>query len=241
MKKIYKFMFVMMLAFANTVVSYGQCTPDPQYTQPGIYPDTIQNLPHAQEGVPYSTTITFVIPASDTINGFPISVDKVILKTIVGLPANFSYACNTGNCTWNGGTSGCALISGNPQQGQAGTYPLKAAVEYYVGGLQTPQKDTAYGYKIVIDPAAGVSLIRSEDLSISPNPANDRFILFNAQAKNLEVLIYNTLGELIQAKTTISNAKNIQVNVNDLPDGIYFIKVNNQGKTLKTEKLVVAH
>lgn len=246
MKKRYSFFSFLCLWIGVSYMRHevrAQCSPDPQYTQPGIYPDTITNLPHAMETVPYSTTITFVIPATyDTIIGgysVTLTVNQVILKGIIGLPANFSYACNTANCTWTGGVSGCALISGNPQIGQAGTYPLIAPVEYYLSGIPTPLKDTAYGYKIVIDPAAHVASLQNEKIRMLPNPAQKEVTFENVSMQKITLDLYNALGEKIHSKSFSSDQPRITMNVSDLPEGIYYVRILTGDATEETRKLVI--
>ena len=42
--------------------SISGCTPDPQYSAAGIYPDSATNLSTAYVGQPYSENITIITP-----------------------------------------------------------------------------------------------------------------------------------------------------------------------------------
>ena len=79
--------------------AFGQCTPDPQYTVAGVYPDTTQGLPNGVVGVPYSEVITVVVPADTTVEiipGFPqtFAIDSIVVDGLTGLPPGFTYECS---------------------------------------------------------------------------------------------------------------------------------------------------
>ena len=80
----------------------AQCTPDPQYTTSGIYPDSATGLPPAYIGHSYDVVITAVVP-TDTM-GF--TIEYIELTGVGGLPPNFTYQCNPSNCQFPGGSSG---------------------------------------------------------------------------------------------------------------------------------------
>lgn len=114
MKKIAT-LLCLLFCFIN---SFAQiCTPDGQYTIPGIYPDSITGLPDAPLGSNYTTTITVIVP-TDTTTDFPgvgivtLTVNYFMIDSVIGLPPGFSYSCEPSNCQIAGGSSGCILISG---------------------------------------------------------------------------------------------------------------------------------
>ncbi|HTL80110.1 MAG TPA: T9SS type A sorting domain-containing protein [Bacteroidia bacterium] len=82
--------------------------------------------------------------------------------------------------------------------------------------------------------------------SALPNPAND-VVTFNytLQAKNEVTLhLYNNLGqemELPETASGIVGENKLQVNVADLPEGIYYATLSVNGEKGVTQKIVVTH
>jgi len=72
-------------------------------------------------------------------------------------------------------------------------------------------------------------------ISIYPNPVKDVLNIRNTKGLELGILIFNAVGEKI--KETHSAGMNTQVNMQDMPDGVYFIMVNN-GKETFTGKII---
>lgn len=159
------------LFFTGMMITVGYtnaqvCVPDPQYTQPGLYPDSIANLDSGMVGVLYSDTITAVVP-TDTVDGSgnccnPVAIDSMVITSIGGLPPGLSYQCEPPNCQFPGGTSACILISGTPTD--TGTFSITADVTAYVECclvlsscltcIQVPQSSVVNYYTIVISPSA---------------------------------------------------------------------------------------
>jgi hypothetical protein len=77
-------------------------------------------------------------------------------------------------------------------------------------------------------------------ISIFPNPFSvSTTIRFNSQLKNGVVELYNLCGQEIKSVKNISTDR-IEITREDLPDGIYFIRVTDEHKLIATEKIVVA-
>ena len=124
-------------------LAIAQCIPDPQYTQPGFYPDTATGLPCAVNGVLYDEDITLVVLADTQVFPPPapaVIVDSAVLVSMTGLPPGIGYACgntlNNSTNSWAGGTSGCINITGISTTN--GTYQILAIVESYGAGVTTP-------------------------------------------------------------------------------------------------------
>lgn len=117
------------------------CTPDPQFTSPGIYPST---LPIVCAGQAYNETVTIVIP-QDTLliipPGIQISVpfDSAVVNNVIGTPTGLSFSCNPVNCTFYNGsniTRGCINISGTAQT--PGTYDIVVEASLWLTSLGAP-------------------------------------------------------------------------------------------------------
>lgn len=239
---------VFAISFAN-----AQCTPDAQFTAPGIYPDSATNMMPAYETVAYSQTITNVVPADTcVVIIFPpctsLTLDSVVVESLTGLPAGLTFQCDNAECQYPGGQTGCAIISGTPPSGSAGTYPLTIQLSAYVGGFGIANPFTLDYYFIVVNPAPN-SIGENENNSFAikqnkPNPFEDitsiDYTLTEAGKVSFEV--YNLVGELVDSKTITGNkgANRLQFDGSELANGAYIYKMTNSGNTI-TKRMVVSH
>jgi hypothetical protein len=101
---------VLFLALFATVAHGQICTPDPQYTEVGVYPET---FPDGTVGQPYSEVLQFVLP-TDTM-GYDFT-NFLILS--VSLPVGLQWECSNAfnGCNYNPQVSvnGCGLVFGTP-------------------------------------------------------------------------------------------------------------------------------
>ncbi|MFH1320298.1 MAG: T9SS type A sorting domain-containing protein [Bacteroidota bacterium] len=143
--------------------TYAQvCTPDPQYTIPGIHPDSIIGLQDATVGCPYDQIITVIVapdtthPDCDALSGI-IVIDSVVLTGIANTPPGLQYECNPPSCSWAGGTDGCISVYGTPTN--TGSYNIVAYTTAYVycdwffGPTYAEEDDSIDYYVINVSPA----------------------------------------------------------------------------------------
>jgi hypothetical protein len=98
----------------------------------------------------------------------------------------------------------------------------------------------------VIDSSAiGIAEISGSmnSLQVFPNPVNDKLnfhwkIAENTSSLSMEIL--DISGRIIKSQTLSGNDGNIQIAV-DFPAGIYFVRLNTNNRTLKTERFVVSN
>ncbi|PCJ83144.1 MAG: hypothetical protein COA57_11925 [Flavobacteriales bacterium] len=164
------------------------CTPDLQYTQAGVYPDTIQGLPDATVGIFYSQVLTIVAPVDTFIAGFgTIPVDSTALTGIDSLPPGLIYTCEPLSCSWPGGTSGCILISGTPTT--AGVFDLQLNFIHYLGPPFGTFPETKDYNTITVNGAAGCSdLFISEYVEGSGN--NKALEIYNPTMSSIDLSNY---------------------------------------------------
>lgn len=114
--------------------SLGQCTPDPNFSDPGLYP--IDSLGTVYRNAPYTEVITINIPSSFS----PATIINITVTGITGFPTGISYDCNPSSCVFPGGGSYCIELSGTTSD-PIGTYPLTingtGTVDLGFGGPQT--------------------------------------------------------------------------------------------------------
>jgi hypothetical protein len=79
-----------------------------------------------------------------------------------------------------------------------------------------------------------------KNIHIYPNPGNGNFTIDLAQTVNqkIDISIYNCLGQTIEAKTNRLSSK-INVDLSSADDGMYFIEIKGDDKTITTKKIVV--
>lgn len=220
----------------------AQCTPDPQYTTPGIYPDSATGLADACVGELYDQLITNVVPVDTTVElvpGVPTTLpfDSVIITSVSGLPNGFTFACNDAQntvsppdgCAFEGGTTGCVSITGTPAPGDEGNYPLLIVVDVFLGGAGT--SIATYNvdwYYIDILPAGncntGLNVLESNGLSLYPNPAENVLTLNGIGANTELISITSASGQLMDSYTDITGSS-MELNVQHLENGIYFIRI----------------
>lgn len=237
-----RFLTFLTLVLMFPVMLHAQCQPDPQYTLPGIYPDSATGFPPAVATYEYNFVITAIIPADTIVFPFPrMNIDSIGVAEITGMPEGFQAIPSRPSGFWLGGTSGCMLITGTPTEAQVGVYPLAITVVGYMGGLGLPIPYTIDYYSITVLPAASYGIDEpgvygNIRLKAFPNPFSGKFNLeFYAQsAGNFECLIYDSRGRLLKSETITTDAGNQSYSVDgsDLEPGIYFCRLSHTRENL---------
>ena len=249
-----KILLTLTLALAF-IGAQAQCTPDPQYTAVGIYPDSLTGLSPATVGIAYNQNITIIVPSDTVADVFgqmvPVTIDKIDLTSVTGLPSSFSYSCDPPSCSFPGGTTKCAeLSSAAPTSSEIGLHQIIFKTTTYVSGVPfigtTTQNDSIDYYYLQV---SGVtSTINQFDNTtfelkeVYPNPvSNQAKIQFvSGTTENITFKIYNLLGEEIESQL-ISSSKGvntINLNTSSYAEGIYLYSINNGNKVL-TKRMII--
>lgn len=118
---------------------------------------------------------------------------------------------------------------------------VKAAVAT-VADLAEIQHSTVIVSEVDVDLNTAQSVFNNlnQRLYISPNPNNGNFNIFtrNRVKNDTEIEILNANGQLIMEKILPQNQQNLSLNLNDVADGIYYVKMITS-KTQFLEKVVV--
>jgi hypothetical protein len=249
-----KVLFLIISFLVLKLASFGQnCTPDPQYTNPdsqrGTHPDTTTNLAPAVVGIPYSQTITILVPPDTATPIGPIHWDSTALASVSGLPTGFTYSCSNSSskpnlCSWKGNSIGCVIITGTASAGDVGVHPLLFSTNNYLGGNINPNPYVAKGYKIVVNAPGGIS--ENPNIQImqqnNPNPFDDiSEIQFVAEDNGVaEFKIYNLIGTVIrQYDLPVRKGINkVELNAKEFDSGIYFYSLAH-GANAFTRKMIV--
>jgi hypothetical protein len=83
-----------------------------------------------------------------------------------------------------------------------------------------------------------------KDVLVYPNPTNSKFTIefFCRNSGNLKLNLISSAGQTVKLlidKKTSNGQKNFSFDTTNLPEGIYFLQIELDGKLLQTEKVVV--
>ncbi|MCA6362469.1 MAG: T9SS type A sorting domain-containing protein [Bacteroidetes bacterium] len=255
-----KKLFTLLAVTAFTSFLGAQCTINSSvFSGPndyGILPDTVTNLPVAFVGSPYTTDLqVHVDPDTVTALGtFPIT--QIVIDSVSGLPAGFTYLSNPVNGVMPGGSFGCVGVTGTATSGQElggpasnGVYPIIVFFTATVNVLSVPTAfpATLTGYRIEIDAPNSLPVIESLRFAVNapaPNPSDARTeFRFNAPVNGqVEFHLYNMLGAEV-ARQTIDAEKGsnrFTLETAALPAGVYMYSFR-MGNSTVTRRLTISH
>jgi hypothetical protein len=255
-----KTLLTLALAFAF-IGAQAQCTPDPQFTLPGIYPDSSVGMPNASIGQAYNEVITIIV-STDTlvdnpiIPGTTITVDivDITLDSVNGLPANFTYDCLAPNCAFLGGSTSCAVLSStiNPTAADIGSYQIfmytTARVDAGLLGIQTQNDIIDYYYISIIDNATSIinefNDFTFELKDIFPNPVNNnaKIQFISGNTADIVFTVFNHLGEKIEERNIAATrgVNDVEISANDYANGMYLYSINN-GMQIVSKRMIIAN
>jgi hypothetical protein len=81
------------------------------------------------------------------------------------------------------------------------------------------------------------TILAGDNIVLSPNPSNGVFNLSNPDGKEIELVVYNSLGQLVYQKQS-SKELNSTINIQDQAAGIYFVKLRSNGEEV-VKKIVM--
>lgn len=255
MKKI----FLALCALGITsLASFAQCVPDTSITHndPGVYPDSATNLPHAIVGIPYSTVIQLkVLTDTSTMIGpitVPVTIDSIISTSITGLPPGYTYNCTPASCVFLGGSDACILLQGPaPTPPEIGmVYQIHVEVEVYghitgTGTTLPPQSSNIDYYFIQVDDNVGISALSPSKFDVlqnNPNPFHGTSVVeyTTPAAAPVTIKVSNMLGKVVSTRLVWAKGgiNKIMFNAKDFEPGIYFYTISNE-KYSVTKRMIV--
>lgn len=244
-----KLLSTFLFAF-SVIIATAQCTPDiscvPSGKTYGICPDSTTGLKHGVVGVPYTETVSILVPAKGTDFGYPdATVTDVQINSVDSLAPGLTYTCTPSNCTFPGNSSGCILISGTPTQVWNKQILVKATA-HGVYGIPISLPQTFKQYRSIVDAATGIeqlSLTKFDVGQNSPNPFNGKSeIYFNTvNSGNIDFKVYNMLGAVVYSNNyKADKGQNIiTIEANSFAPGVYVYSVGNGERTI-TKRMIVA-
>ena len=236
-----KIVLILTLTFSY-ILGFAQCTPNSLYQDSvyNIWPDTIQNLPHATQGVNYYTQIDLKTPTTlieaaggdsslttiDTLgNSYYIGtwpVDSMSMVSTIGLPNGFSLDCNAPNCVYEGDVVGCANVYGTTSD-PVGVYPITILVNVYTHG-----SITVFGIPIAIETDLYSALGDYEYI--------EGYKIVVNSATGLETFHQDDFALFQNTPNPFAEYTNIQFNA-PKSDNVAFEVVDMFGRSVYTEKI----
>lgn len=255
MSRILRTFFVLtLLISAGTIATAQICTPDTQYNEVGLYPDS---LAPATIGVSYEQVVHVVIPQDTTANvppfgTVPVDLCEITVDSIPNLPDGLIFECSGGNCTYTvDHTPGvvnrfCVKISGVPTEPVLPDDSLIVYATVTPGGYNTntgtcdplgftlPDSLTTIIYKtalVVNNPTAIEDEFDALKLSVFPNPsfgegANVSMTL--PSSEYVQIHVRNIQGQMIRqvdAGILPAGVNTVKIPADLLPAGMYVMEV----------------
>lgn len=233
-----------------TSYSFAQCTPDPLVIDTigdgAMAPDTLLGT----EGVPMNVTLSIICPTTADVGAGSIPIHHITIKSITNKPAWLSYACNPGNCEYAAGALQCALVTGTPPAGSAGTVSMNVLVDVYMNLGGTPiQVATDYNSGdaliLIVTVPSSVAEQDGSDFNIiasRPNPfKNDtRIGCYTASPQKVDLKVVDILGSIVCTETifTTQGDNYFVFNGDDLRPGVYFYSITDENQRILTRKML---
>ncbi len=247
-----KLLLLVAVTFISIATLNAQCTPDPQYTTPGVYPDSATGLSDACIGQAYDQLVTVIVPVDTCVfilgPLFPcttITIDSVVITSVTGLPTGFTYSPNSPQNTispidggaFEGGTTGCLSIAGNPTSADIGVHNLTIITDSYAGGQTSQTIIDYYSIEVLDCASSGINENALSNIVAFPNPTEDVLTLNGLNGSTESIAILNTNGQVMMSYSTVQ-ATQFDMNVSSLESGIYFVKIieNNELRTIRFVK-----
>jgi hypothetical protein len=252
---------ISFIIFSQT--SFAQnCIPDSDFINSGatgIFPDPDENpnLPDGMVGVPYSTVVSFVVPADTLIDispiiGFPYpatlcTINYLEITTQTSLPTGLISICEPEICQIAGNSNGCISISGTPlQDGNTqfifnGSLNISVPISVPIIGGQNIGIPKYYSpFSLTILPNTVDIKSNSTLFSIYPNPVCDALTIdqLNEKYDIVEIIIWSVDGKTIEKRVMQNNQNKITIPMDNLENGVYIISISSNNKLILTEEII---
>ncbi len=241
-----RLLFTFLFATSG-VIGYAQCTPDVSCVAAGktygVCPDSAVGLKEGVVNVPYSETVSLMIPKDGTDFGAPIPITNIQLISVTGLAPGLSYTCSAVDCKFPGNSTGCALISGTPTQVWNQPLVVKVRATLSIGG--SIDRDLT-GYSSIVTAPTGIESFNQTKFEVAqnaPNPFNGKSeIHFNAVSNtNIDFKVYNMLGAVVYSNSfrAEKGQNTITLEASSFAPGVYVYSVATASQTI-TKRMIVS-
>ncbi len=247
-KKLLSSLGIAAACLVASLSANAQCTPDTQYTTPGVYPP---NFGTECVGTPVDQVLQVVIPANasqipDLDISIPADVDSVIIKSIENVPAGMDDPkCATADCKViitdpSKPVNTCLHFTGTPTEEFKGNIVIN--IEIYAGFLGLLTQKHEIPFEVLAENKCVTSLVNAtteNSVSIYPNPSSGISTINLNVEDNSEVsaTVYNAIGN-VSANVFSGTTSSTSLTIPALAQGIYFVQVIINGEAT-VEKLII--
>ncbi len=139
-------------------------------------------------------------------------------------------------------TNACATTANGSMFMNYMDYVDDACMAFFTAGQKTIMQNTLAGPRLSLLSSNGCSSLGLTEfqannvISVYPNPVSQYFMITSPQVQIDEVEIFNTIGQLVKTQK-LSQTNNV-VNIEELASGTYYLRIYNQGKFLKSDKVI---
>ena len=245
MKKLILFTAIISL-FAIGDLS-AQCTPVP-FPGPALTnPDTSAGIPSAVANQPYSEVIHLRVPADTLIMGSTIPIDSIGVDSIAGIPSTFSYASNSPNNYWLGGTYGCFIVQGNPDETDVGVYTMTLYTTIFLGhnSANTQKYQIDFKFKVIDPTGIGFTNVAKDQFVVrqnTPNPFDEKTVIRfqSPKAESYLFEVYSVDGKLVRQEqyNAVEGINKIEFVKGDLPSGMYIYQLKNDSYSVRKRMII---
>ncbi len=248
-----KKILVSLLFSATIAISYSQCTPNvsciPAGKTYGICPDSTDGIAIGTVGVPYTQTISMMVPATGADFGYAAAnISSIVIDGVDSLAPGLNYVCSPANCSFPGNSSHCIFISGTPTQVWNHQIIVNATANATIGFVPFSMPQTNKQYRsIVLASGNGIETLDLTKFSVdqnTPNPFTDNTeIRFSSVSiSNVEFKVYNLLGSVVYNNKfkAEKGVNSIKVEGNLFASGVYMYSLTNGDKTI-TKRMIVSN
>lgn len=151
---------------------------------------------------------------------------------------NHNYMQNGEMWQYNPGTDNWQQLTSHPGESRwaPGSFVINNDVYFFGGYNRFTQQYPNDLWKFDLGASTGINNEAVTKTTVYPNPAND-FIAWGGDENLTNVQVYNAMGQLVLSGS--ASAK--RLNTKDLNNGLYFVRLFEGDKLLKTTRVVVQH
>ena len=236
---------LILALFASIQFAKAQCTPDPALNYPGISPN---KLPNGIVGEPYSQVISLMVPLDTfvTLQGtvYNVRVDSASVISIENVPSNFGYEADKPTRTWAGGAKGCARLFGTPLEADVKDWVIwvKVLTYFKIVGLSnqfTRLDSSQIDFKVAM-PNSLFELNAIQSVPSYPNPAKTEVNIPIERSNGIVSLVaYDLMGKEANLSFVYDSfSQAIKVNVSEMPQGVYLVKILDGNNRMYQTRIV---
>lgn len=224
----------------------AQCEPDKScldVDNTGAYCPA--NLPDAILGEPYQTVLTVIPPSEFEFEGTSLDIAYIEIDSVLNFPPGITYNANAEK--FYADTAYCVLIEGTPSM--VGQFTLELYITPYIkhplfGILKGPQVTDNTSLVLTVSDVTNIDFSAEKHfqaLQNVPNPfsRSTRIGFYTPSRDNINLKIYNILGELIHEESLLVNPGEhfFRFDGSDLLAGTYLYLVTSGSSSL-SRKLI---